>query len=109
LNSAENRLRVLMVIRPLYRRIHLTGLSQEAGPPLKPLRTSLTCWQRDGVTLSCPAGVLAQKGRKVIPVFQVGFTIACDISSEFEPRSVRSKFQKLCLDLVKGLTHHHEC
>jgi hypothetical protein len=22
------------VIRPLYRRIHLTGLSQEAGPPL---------------------------------------------------------------------------
>jgi hypothetical protein len=34
LNSAENRLRVLMVIRPLYRRIHLTGLSQEAGPPL---------------------------------------------------------------------------
>jgi hypothetical protein len=34
LNSAENRLRVLMVIRPPYRRIHLTGLSQEAGPPL---------------------------------------------------------------------------
>jgi hypothetical protein len=34
LNSAENRLRVLMVIRPLYRRIHPTGLSQEAGPPL---------------------------------------------------------------------------
>jgi len=34
LNSAENRLRVLMVIRPLYRRIHLTKLSQEAGPPL---------------------------------------------------------------------------
>jgi hypothetical protein len=35
LNSAENRLRVLMVIRPPYRRIHLTGLSQEAGTPLR--------------------------------------------------------------------------
>jgi uncharacterized protein involved in response to NO len=33
---------VLMVIRPLYRRIHLTGLSQEAGPPLgvEDLRTA---------------------------------------------------------------------
>ena len=34
LNSAENRLRVLMVVRPLHRRIHLSRLSQEAGPPL---------------------------------------------------------------------------
>jgi len=34
LNSAENRLRVLMVVRPLHRRIHLSRLSQEVGPPL---------------------------------------------------------------------------
>jgi hypothetical protein len=34
LNSAENRLRVLMVGRPLHRRIHLSPLSQEVGPPL---------------------------------------------------------------------------
>ncbi|HUE10124.1 MAG TPA: hypothetical protein VMQ54_04270, partial [Steroidobacteraceae bacterium] len=34
LNSAENRLRVLMVGRPLHRRIHLSSLSQEVGPPL---------------------------------------------------------------------------
>jgi hypothetical protein len=29
LNSAENRLRVLMVVRPLHQRIHLSRLSQE--------------------------------------------------------------------------------
>jgi hypothetical protein len=34
LNSPENRLRVLMVDRPLHPRIHLSRLSQEAGPPL---------------------------------------------------------------------------
>src|SRR5271167_3423475 len=34
LNSAENRLRVLMVVHPLRRRIHLSPLSQELGPPL---------------------------------------------------------------------------
>jgi hypothetical protein len=34
LNSAENRLRVPMVIRPLHRRIHLSRLSHEGGPPL---------------------------------------------------------------------------
>ena len=34
LNSAENRLRVLMVDRPLRRQIHLNRLSQEVGPPL---------------------------------------------------------------------------
>ena len=37
LNSAENRLRVLMVDRPLHRRIHLSRLSQEVGPPLPSL------------------------------------------------------------------------
>jgi hypothetical protein len=35
LNSAENRLRVLMVGRPLNRRTHLSRLSQEVGPPLR--------------------------------------------------------------------------
>src|SRR5258708_28337429 len=34
LNSPENRLRVLMMDRPLHRRIHLSWLSQEVGPPL---------------------------------------------------------------------------
>ena len=34
LNSAENRLRVLMVVHPLHRQIHLSPLSQEVGPPL---------------------------------------------------------------------------
>src|SRR6266487_5945391 len=34
LNSPENRLRVLMVDRPSHRRIHLSRLSQEVGPPL---------------------------------------------------------------------------
>src|SRR5215211_3070782 len=34
LNSAENRLRVLMVDYPLHSRIHLNRLSQETGPPL---------------------------------------------------------------------------
>src|SRR5215203_1686633 len=34
LNSAENLLRVLMMDRPLHRRIHLSRLSQEVGPPL---------------------------------------------------------------------------
>jgi integrase len=34
LNSAENRLRVLMVDHPLHRRIHLSRLCQEVGPPL---------------------------------------------------------------------------
>jgi hypothetical protein len=34
LNSAENRLRVLMMDRPPHRRIHLNRLSQEVGPPL---------------------------------------------------------------------------
>jgi hypothetical protein len=34
LNSAENRLRVLMMVRPLHRRIYLNRLSQEVGPPL---------------------------------------------------------------------------
>src|SRR5271169_4098421 len=34
LNSAENRLRVLMIVHPLHRRIHLSPLSQEVGPPL---------------------------------------------------------------------------
>src|SRR5215204_6257187 len=34
LNSAENRLRVLMMDRPLHRRIHLSRLSQEVGPLL---------------------------------------------------------------------------
>src|SRR3989304_1231312 len=33
LNSPENRLRVLMVDRPLHRRIHLNRLSQKVGPP----------------------------------------------------------------------------
>jgi len=37
LNSAENRLRVLMVVRPLHQRIHLSRLSQEVGPPLSAL------------------------------------------------------------------------
>jgi restriction system protein len=32
LNSPENRLRVLMVDRPLHRRIHLSRLSQKVGP-----------------------------------------------------------------------------
>src|ERR1035437_7700480 len=39
LNSAENRLRVLMVDRPLRRQIHLNRLSQEVGPPLTPKRS----------------------------------------------------------------------
>jgi hypothetical protein len=34
LNSAENRLRVLMVDHPLHPRIHLSRLCQEVGPPL---------------------------------------------------------------------------
>jgi hypothetical protein len=34
LNSVENRLRVLMMARPLHRRIHLNRLSQDVGPPL---------------------------------------------------------------------------
>jgi hypothetical protein len=34
LNSAENRLRVLMAVRPLHQRTHLSRLSQEVGPPL---------------------------------------------------------------------------
>jgi hypothetical protein len=33
-SSDENRLRVLMMDRPLHRRIHLNRLSQEVGPPL---------------------------------------------------------------------------
>ena len=38
LNSAENRLRVLIVDHPSHRRIHLSRLCQELGPPL-------TMWQ----------------------------------------------------------------
>jgi hypothetical protein len=38
LNSAENRLRVLMVDRPLPRQIHLNRLSQETGPPLNKVK-----------------------------------------------------------------------
>jgi hypothetical protein len=34
LNSAENRLRVLMVGHPSHQRIHLSRLCQEVGPPL---------------------------------------------------------------------------
>src|SRR3984885_15678725 len=34
LNSAENRLRVLMVVRPLHQQTHLSRLSHEVGPPL---------------------------------------------------------------------------
>jgi hypothetical protein len=34
LNSAVNRLRVLMVDRPLRHQIHLSRLSQKPGPPL---------------------------------------------------------------------------
>src|SRR4029077_18786626 len=56
LNSAENRLRVLMVIRPLYRRIHPTGLSQEAGPPL-PSRLMLRSRMLD--QRSCPTMALS--------------------------------------------------
>src|ERR1039457_3024287 len=41
LNSAENRLRVLMVDRPLRRQIHLNRLSQEVGPPLIPLNLNV--------------------------------------------------------------------
>jgi hypothetical protein len=36
LNSAVNRLRVLMVDRPLRHQIHLSRLSQKPGPPLSP-------------------------------------------------------------------------
>src|SRR5271168_4174981 len=34
LNSAVNRLRVFMMVRPSHRRIHLNRLSQEPGPAL---------------------------------------------------------------------------
>src|SRR5271169_7126090 len=37
LNSAENRLRVLMVGHPSHQRIHLSRLCQEVGPPLSRL------------------------------------------------------------------------
>src|SRR5215207_2095689 len=42
LNSAENLLRVLMMDRPLHRRIHLSRLSQEVGPPLRCHRRVIT-------------------------------------------------------------------
>jgi uncharacterized protein YegJ (DUF2314 family) len=41
LNSVENRLRVLMMARPLHRRIHLNRLSQDVGPPLTKARKTL--------------------------------------------------------------------
>lgn len=37
LNSAEKRLRVLMIVRPLHQRIHLNRLSQDTGPLLSAL------------------------------------------------------------------------
>src|SRR4029078_9864709 len=41
LNSAENRLRVLMVGHPQHRRTYLSRLSQKVGPPLGTRRRSI--------------------------------------------------------------------
>src|SRR2546422_1758061 len=48
LNSPENRLRVLMVDRPSHRRIHLSRLSQEVGPPLRHVAVRTTASAADG-------------------------------------------------------------
>jgi hypothetical protein len=55
LNSAVNRLRVLMVDRPLRHQIHLSRLSQKPGPPLSPHKIPAAC-ERPNLKCRCISG-----------------------------------------------------